>query len=393
MLGAFRLIRRASSSALNQEERTKKALEAVREAASSSPVFDLIHRTYQGETGSKTEPINRREITQQSYSEVNISPFDDPLLVNLDDKILLHKLLSNSRRCKEGDSIFWPQGYILPDELAAFELHAASATAGDLDWILKERNGYGSHGNRILTASGIMSRYKHKKNHLPTEEELVLCQQIVHPPMLLHGRKFSLRIYVVYFARGKRGRMTKSFGPQVLLSNEGLVKFAADEFTDDSSDGNQCMTNSGRGDRGMQRDLQYLKSHFDNYEHNSYEDVWRQIKSSVLEVMQTYLDKSEETRQIAGDSTSSYTPMHSLPKILGFDYMLDRSTRPFLLEVNRFPGLEPRSAVDADVKHAVVHDAWVAAARRLDVPTNCILDDVRSGSPRRRFSLEKLNTK
>ena len=67
-----------------------------------------------------------------------------------------------------------------------------------------------------------------------------------------------------------------------------------------------------------------------------------------------------------------YQPFCTVPKILGFDYILDSTEQPYLLEVNRFPGLEPRSAMDSDVKHAVVYDAWIAASDRAGIPKECI---------------------
>lgn len=50
---------------------------------------------------------------------------------------------------------------------------------------------------------------------------------------------------------------------------------------------------------------------------------------------------------------------------MGFDYIVDANRRPFLLEVNRFPGLEPRDANDTVVKRAVVLSAWALAYNRL----------------------------
>jgi mevalonate pyrophosphate decarboxylase len=45
--------------------------------------------------------------------------------------------------------------------------------------------------------------------------------------------------------------------------------------------------------------------------------------------------------------------------------MIDAFEKPWLLEVNRFPGLRPRSSMDTTVKQSVVYDAWLAAADRI----------------------------
>ena len=39
--------------------------------------------------------------------------------------------------------------------------------------------------------------------------------------------------------------------------------------------------------------------------------------------------------------------------------------QPWLVEVNRFPGLEPRDEDDRKIKYKVVRDAWKKASERL----------------------------
>ena len=47
-----------------------------------------------------------------------------------------------------------------------------------------------------------------------------------------------------------------------------------------------------------------------------------------------------------------------VPKILGLDFLVDENQKPALIEVNRFPGLEPRGSSDEAVKRQVVKEAW-----------------------------------
>jgi hypothetical protein len=60
-----------------------------------------------------------------------------------------------------------------------------------------------------------------------------------------------------------------------------------------------------------------------------------------------------------------------IPKILGLDFVVEDNcgTRPpkaWLVEVNRFPGMEPRDEMDSIVKTQVVLDAWRKATERVD---------------------------
>jgi hypothetical protein len=73
-----------------------------------------------------------------------------------------------------------------------------------------------------------------------------------------------------------------------------------------------------------------------------------------------------------------------IPKILGLDFVVReeeenndtdhqgqrRTTTPWLVEVNRFPGLEPRDEDDRKIKYKVVRDAWKKAWERLDLVAN-----------------------
>ena len=45
-------------------------------------------------------------------------------------------------------------------------------------------------------------------------------------------------------------------------------------------------------------------------------------------------------------------------QILGFDIMIDRKFKPWLIEVNQSPSFKTESALDYDVKKAVLRDAF-----------------------------------
>ena len=358
MLETTRYIRDGRSWSRKARE---SALRNLWVASSHSPLYGWVYLTMLRDDGRGTEgTIDSFRGDFRAYSSVNNSPFDDPGLIRLDDKILLHRMLVESDEGRRG---FWPRGYVLPDEMDGFlERESGRADAG---WILKERSGYGSNGNALTTTEDVASRPPYGP---------LLCQSLVEPPALLNGRKFSLRVYVIYFPSGTRGR--ESVGAQVFLSNEGLVKLAMSDYRqDETASDDQCMTNSGRDLSAEQHDLRYLE---DQFAENGwdYDAMWRSVEASARDVMGMYLRQTTgyRTDHQANDDGAShaYEPIWSLPKILGFDYMLDGSNEPFLLEVNRFPGLEPRSSVDEDVKRSVVYDAWRAACERLDVPRSFI---------------------
>jgi hypothetical protein len=329
-------------------------------------------------------------------AEANTSMLDDPNLIYLDDKVLLHSILTGSSRCVH----FWPQGFVLPDDHALFLAQQSTndeTLMEEKHWILKERSGYGSHGNVVMSTNDLLSMYEDGGI-----VEAILCQRIVNPPMLIDYRKFTIRLYVIYFPGSK---ITSSHGEEstdadVYISTEGLVKYALSQYGGDAEDisnldlNQQYMTNSGRGDGRStpQHDLHELQRIFQEKDID-YQTMWEIIEESVQEVMKKYVqlqnNGSLDYLNVHSFISNTYAPISSIPKILGFDYILNSSGEPFLLEVNRFPGLEPRSSMDADVKHKVVYDAWVTACDRMKVPQTFV-QNVRP-STYKRCSLKKLS--
>lgn len=382
MNGALILIQLSSAtSALhNADERFERAMQRLCGAMASlaSCLYRWIHTMSHINKPSLQPLADSLLCDYMMLVEANTSMLDDPGLINLDDKVLLHSILIGSR--------FWPRGFILPDDHALF---LAEQSTNDVmetkNWILKERSGYGSHGNIVLSTNDLLSMYEDGEI-----VEAILCQRIVNPPMMINCRKFTIRVYVIYFPgsiiASSHGEESKDV--DVYISTEGLVKFALSQYGGDAEDisttdlNEQYMTNSGRGDgrSTLQHDLHELQLIFQEKDMD-YQTMWASIEDSVQEVMKKYV-------QLHRDGSLDHLRA-SIPKILGFDYILNSSGEPFLLEVNRFPGLEPRSSMDADVKHKVVYDAWITACDRMKIPQTFV-QDVRP-STYKRCSLKKLS--
>eukprot|EP00559_Dactyliosolen_fragilissimus_P007032 CAMPEP_0184858086 /NCGR_PEP_ID=MMETSP0580-20130426/3188_1 /TAXON_ID=1118495 /ORGANISM="Dactyliosolen fragilissimus" /LENGTH=683 /DNA_ID=CAMNT_0027354013 /DNA_START=661 /DNA_END=2709 /DNA_ORIENTATION=+ len=352
---------------------------------------------------------------------INHSAFDDANLILLDNKVLLHNLLSSN---EHSSKTRWPLSFVIPRDVDKFlSQHQKNSSAQQL-WMLKKPSSYGSHGNHIVTYAYMKESYKltPKVNEIDHTYEQdtgefhsnkimnaydprqVLCQSFIDPPCLLDERKFSLRIYVLYFASPKsdalkQSSLQNSSNPvsfDAFLSNIGLVKLASRKYTErlhhklhdiglyeeksnihyssQSEDRNDMhMTNSGRiqpyDEGNIQYDLTYLQTNFGKERYNT---LWEIIRQSVIETMLLYtqsiaedfqscpvnVNSKNNSKTILKEKERVMTAINGIPKIMGFDYMLDAFDRPWLMEVNRFPGLEPRDACDTPVKTTVVMDAW-----------------------------------
>ena len=314
--------------------------EALNDGAVESPLFCWVAQVLGVARDGESNTFDHLEV-----SSINQSPLDDPLLLELDDKVKLHRLLAG-----KGTS-FWPTGFILPDDIDAFQQHVMHRGEGmGKEWILKSRAGYGSHGNEIMTADEIIKHYAGTSSADPC-----LCQRLVDPPLLLNNRKFSMRIYVYYFTDGS-----------VYLSNLGLVKLASMEYRQGADDDRMHMTNSGREDIMLQYDLTFLRDQKFQNKGRSFASIWADIEVAVKETMNCFQVHCN-TSLIEGTEYRLVLARLGIPKILGFDFMVTESLHPMLLEVNRFPGLEPRGDGDELVKPAVVRDAWRCASEMMDV--------------------------
>ena len=333
----------------------KEAIRMLSICRNVSPLYQWVYemsslQQYQANSASRKGGFDFLQL-----AAVNQSPFDDPLLIQLDDKVLLHALLTNQTDCLADVTEFWPEGYILPREesLLRQRLSKKHNSNGKKEWILKERAGYGSHGNQLVNEREAVELSKKDGS------DLYLCQRFVSPPLLLQGYKFTMRLYIVYFPQHVQNVA------EVYLCDQGILKIAALPYKGEgATDPRIHMTNSGRDDPQMtQCDLTVLQYEAEKAASWSYQDLWNNIREAVRVVMQTYLN-------LQRDQALPAVGVLGIPKIMGFDFLVDANHKPFLLEVNRFPGLEPRDASDFSVKQAVVYGAWMLASDRMGIDVN-----------------------
>jgi tetratricopeptide (TPR) repeat protein len=309
--------------------------------------------------------------------KLNLCAFDDPSLVLLDDKVHLHRILS---KYGERTKAFWPSGTILSKaSMTTVDIKEMFNQGDDSDslYFLKERSGYGSHGNRILSRAQVdemIMEWQQQEHQQPVmgstkDDREKLLQTMVQSPLLILGRKFSLRIYVIFFSTC-----------EVYISSSGLVKLASLEFEQDDStststrltlDPRVHVTNSGSGLDMEQYDLQYFRSYLKTLD-QSFDVFWEKLETAVRVVIDCY---DQERPKLGWDFNRESL---GIPKILGFDFVVDQDVQPWLVEVNRFPGMEPRDDSDRSVKTTVIHDTWARASERLAIsPFHDLLHSLR----------------
>jgi hypothetical protein len=123
------------------------------------------------------------------------------------------------------------------------------------------------------------------------------------------------------------------------------------------------MTNSGRETDMAQYSFASLKNVF---EANgwSFDIFWEKIEEAARSVMEIYGNRISGAEMI---TTALFPGRLGIPKILGLDFVVDSERVPWLVEVNRFPGLEARGDGDRDIKNKVLASTWRLASKKLEL--------------------------
>jgi len=275
-----------------------------------------------------------------------------------------------------------PQGYILPKAFLAWD--AARLRQPEALWIWKPCSQ--SCGRGIM----VFSSDAPKEQLREMSKKRGIIQRYIPNPLLIGGRKFDMRIYVVVV----------SYDPlKVYVNDEGLVRFATEQYSD-SVDTLQSrmmhLTNysvnkqnpafvqnlDGQGEedkedaaldasgqpKASKWSLTELKIHFDRVGLD-YEAMFEAMKDLVIKTLISVEEplKAEwcktvgvegATCQEAGWSARGPGGAHrgSCFEIYGFDVLVDTNLKPWLLEVNICPSLSSGSPLDKRIKTKLVAD-------------------------------------
>jgi hypothetical protein len=186
---------------------------------------------------------------------------------------------------------------------------------------------------------------KKKPNHL-------IIQKYLESPLLYNGRKFDIRIWVLFTYSGKDNN-----NYSVYVFKEGHLKACSDEFNIDNDN---------------------LFIHLTNYSVQKYNKNFSksEIGNEIsFKTFQEELDKKNANKNfkkdifpkiikiIAISANSCKNKINILNRnncfeIFGYDFILDQDYEPFLLEVNTNPGLEESSPLIKMLVPRMIDDAF-----------------------------------
>ncbi|XP_045158569.1 tubulin polyglutamylase TTLL7-like [Mercenaria mercenaria] len=247
---------------------------------------------------------------------------------------------------------FVPRTWILPSDyniiqnyMKDLKAHKKSKT-----FIVKPSNGAQGHG---------ISLYKNLEK-IPAQEHFIV-QEYVEKPLLMDGYKFDLRIYVL---------ITSCDPLRVFLFNDGLVRMSTEKYLPPAENNishlfmhltnysvnkhNEFYEKGASLDAGSKRSI---KSFNEYLRRNDYDValLWRNISDMIVKtlivaephILHAYR-MCRPGAPAVGDSVCF--------EVLGFDVLIDRKLRPWLLEINRSPSFGTDEKIDFDIKSALIED-------------------------------------
>ncbi|KAL1264458.1 hypothetical protein QQF64_004813 [Cirrhinus molitorella] len=210
--------------------------------------------------------------------------------------------------------------------------------------------------------SGCQGRgiYLTKSNKDIRPGEHMICQVYISKPFIIDGFKFDLRIYVL---------VTSCDPFRIFMYNEGLVRFCTTQYTEPTGSNLEdvCMhlTNYAINkhsenfvrdeDTGSKRKLSSFKTHMEAMSYDT-EKMWTDIEDVIIKTLIS-------AHPILKHNYHTCFPNHASGsacfEILGFDVLLDRRLKPWLLEVNHSPSFTTDSRLDREVKDSLLYDTLV----------------------------------
>lgn len=167
------------------------------------------------------------------------------------------------------------------------------------------------------------------KNPNKPQTHVKVAQQYITNPLLIQGRKFHLRLWLL---------VTSHQPLRAYLHSQGLVLFSSEPYdTKRPLDGPGVrpsvshVTNYARNEDSWVWDLPQLQQQLGQ---QKWDTLWQQMKVSSALTAAAVLGPLRAAHRWLQPSVSNYGF-----QMLGLDYLIDESLHPWLLEVNSAPSI------------------------------------------------------
>uniref|UniRef100_A0A672SGL3 Tubulin tyrosine ligase-like family, member 7 n=1 Tax=Sinocyclocheilus grahami TaxID=75366 RepID=A0A672SGL3_SINGR len=268
-------------------------------------------------------------------------------------KDCLGRNMSKMIKSQPQEYSFIPKTWIFPAECTQFQNYVKELKRKrkQKTFIVKPANGAMGHGISLIRNC----------EKLPVQEHFIV-QEYLDKPFLMEGYKFDLRFYIL---------VTSCDPLRVFLYNDGLVRMGTEKYhMPNESNLNQLymhLTNYSVNkhnenferdetvDKGSKRSIGWFTEFLRT---NDYDvaKFWGDVSELVVKtlivaephVLHAY--RMCRPGQPPGSASVCF-------EVLGFDIILDRKLKPWLLEINRAPSFGTDQKIDYDMKKGVLLNA------------------------------------
>uniref|UniRef100_A0A8C6TUR4 Tubulin tyrosine ligase-like family, member 7 n=1 Tax=Neogobius melanostomus TaxID=47308 RepID=A0A8C6TUR4_9GOBI len=265
-------------------------------------------------------------------------------------KDCLARNMSKMIKCQPQEYSFIPKTWIFPAEYTQFQNYVKELRRKrkQKTFIVKPANGAMGHGISLIRNC----------EKLPAQEHFIV-QEYLDKPFLMEGYKFDLRIYIL---------VTSCDPLRIFLYNDGLVRMGTEKYHAPSEANlsqlymhltnysvnkhNENFERDETVDKGSKRSISWFTEFL---RANDYDvaKFWGDISELVVKtlivaephVLHAY--RMCRPGQPPGSDSVCF-------EVLGFDIILDRKLKPWLLEINRAPSFGTDQRIDYDVKKGVL---------------------------------------
>ncbi|KAG1665105.1 hypothetical protein FOA52_007796 [Chlamydomonas sp. UWO 241] len=257
--------------------------------------------------------------------------------------------LIRSLRAVHGDETAFsivPLTFKLPEEMDEWAAWIASHPQQDTGlWMLKNNRQRGTGLRLVKTDEAFDAVFETTTR--PGLEGMVLyrwylAQQYLHDPMLIDGRKFGLRVWV----------LVPGVNPlRVYVHGNGLLLFSADRYDPAAT---SCepgglpaghVTNVAQNESGPVLPMSALRERLGP---TRFAELWSKVARAVALTFTAALPRVQEVQaQMA-------LPPRSCFQFFGLDFLIDSQMHPWLLEANATPSMKVEH--DDPAARRMIHD-------------------------------------
>lgn len=269
-----------------------------------------------------------------------------PGMLEICRKDLLARNLNRMLRLFPKEYSFFPRTWCLPADLG--EALTYSRLRRNRTFILKPDSG--SQGRGIIVTKTL-------KEIRPCDKGI--CQVYINKPFLIDGYKFDLRIYTL---------ITSCDPLRLYIYDEGLVRFATTRYKEPNpvniSNVFMHLTNyavnkysrtyNQNAEEGSKRKLTWFYNYMKKLGYDS-DNLCKQIDDVIVKTTISAIP-------VLKHSYAACFPNHDIIpaccELLGVDIILDKRLNAQILEVNHSPSFHTDTALDWEVKEALLSDMF-----------------------------------